>query len=322
RVGPGAVLGEALRVLDDPLYLAVDRVQFLLVRRALGQQCLAESKDWTARLPLLDLLAGAVGEIAHALGMSPRAVSPALQQCRAATAAGATDGVAGRLVDRQDVVAINLDAGHTVGRPARGDIGIARRVLKRHLRRELIVLANEQDRQLPDGRQVDPLVERAIVDRPVAEEGDTNAITLQQLETVSGARCLEDARADDPAGAHQPDFRREQVHAAAAALRAAGSAAEQLGEQLARRDALRQGVPVPAVRAEHDIAAVEVSTDAGGNGLLADVRMTGAVDQSALMRPRQLLLAATDEEHLSIQGEELFSARGRDVRRCQQSSSR
>ena len=97
----------------------------------------------------------------------------------------------------------------------------------------------------------------AVVDGPVAEERDGDVIGLQQLEAVAGAGGLQDARADDAAGAHHADFRGEQVHAAAAPLRAAGRPAEQLGDQLAGRDALGEGMAVTAVRAEDDVVCAQ-----------------------------------------------------------------
>ena len=95
---------------------------------------------------------------------------------------------------------------------------------------------------------------------------------------------LKDARADDAAGPHHAGFGCEQVHAAAAALRAAGRTAEELGEQLAGRHSLGQGVPVPAVRAEDDVVGAQMGTDASGNRLLSDVRVTGPMNQAALVR--------------------------------------
>ena len=44
---------------------------------------------------------------------------------------------------------------------------------------------------------------------------------FKQLEAVAGAGRLQDVRADDAGGAHQTDFGREEVHAAAPAARAA-----------------------------------------------------------------------------------------------------
>ncbi len=73
-------------------------------------------------------------------------------------------------------------------------------------------------------------MEGAVVDSAVAEKGHCHAVALEQAEAVAGAGGLEDARADDAAGAHQADFGREQVHAAAAAAATASFAAEQLRE--------------------------------------------------------------------------------------------
>src|SRR5438067_6971519 len=117
----------------------------------------------------------------------------------------------------------------------------------------MVVLADEQDRQLPDRREVESFVEGAVVDRPIAEEGDADLIVFQQLEAVAGAGGLQNTWPNDTAGPHQADFRGEQVHAAATAVRAAGGATEQLAEQLTGRHALRQGVSVAAMGAENDI---------------------------------------------------------------------
>ena len=61
----------------------------------------------------------------------------------------------------------------------------------------------------------------AVVDGAVAEESHADPPVLEQFEALAGADGLENARADDAARAHQSYFRGEQVHAAAAAVRAA-----------------------------------------------------------------------------------------------------
>ena len=187
--------------------------------------------------------------------MGPGAVGSAFEQGRSVACSGAADGLAGGLVDGQHVVAVEVDAGHSVARAAVGHAGVARGVSEGHLGRVLVVLADEEDRQLPDAGHVEPFVEGAVVDGSIAEKRDGHAIALQQHEAVSGAGRLEDAGPDDAAGAHHADFGGEEMHAAAASLRAAGGAAEELGEQLARREPLGQGMAVTAVRAEDDVFA-------------------------------------------------------------------
>ena len=49
------------------------------------------------------------------------------------------------------------------------------------------------------------------------------------------------------------------MHAAAAPARTAGGAAEQLGDQLARRQSLGQGMAVAAVRAEDHVVFSQVA---------------------------------------------------------------
>ena len=232
--------------------------------------------------------------------------------------AGAVDRLGGCLVNGQDVVAVDVDSGHSVAGAAAGHARVAGRVRKGHFGRELVVLAHEQHRQLPDAGHVEPFVEGAVVDGAVAEEGDGHLIGLEHLETISGPGGLKDARADDPAGAHHAGFGSEQVHAAAASLGTAGRAAEKLGEQLAGRHALGQCVPVPAVRAEDDVVAAQMRTNPGGDRLLPDVGMTGPVNQPALMRSRQLLFAAPDQDHRAIKGQELVVAQmGRSIGRVE-----
>jgi len=208
-------------------------------------------------------------------------------------------------VDRQHIVAVQRDTRQAVGGAARRDARVAGGVLEGNLGGELVVLADEQHRQPPDARHVEPLVEGAVVDGPVAEERHRHALALEQLEAVTGPRRLQDARANDAARAHHADFRRKQVHAAAPAVRAAGLAAEQLRYQLARGNALGQRVAVAAVGAEDDVVGAEVGADAGRNRLLPDVGMTGTVDQAALVAPGQFFFALADRLHLAVEGQQL-----------------
>ncbi len=238
-----------MRLLHLRLDLRLQRLQLLFLDAALPQPP-PQPRDRVAPLPLLHFFPCAIGEIAHALGVRPGAVRPAFEQGRPAAVARPADRLARRRVDRRRVVAVHLGAGQAVAGGPRRHAGVAGRVGERHLGGVLVVFADEKDRQFPDGGQVQPFVEGPVVDRPVAEEGDGDALRLQELEAVAGPRRLEDARPDDAARAHQADFGREKVHTAAAAVGAAGLAAVQLGDQLPRRHALGQRVAVAAVGAE------------------------------------------------------------------------
>jgi hypothetical protein len=311
RVGPRGLLREVVRLLHLRLDLRLQGVQLSRLDAGGVEQPLLQPPDRAARLPLLHLVARAVGEVAHALGVGAGAVRQAFEQRRPAAGAGAAHRLARRLVDRGDVVAVHPDARQAVGGAARCHAGIAGRVAERHLGGVLVVFTDKKDRQFPDGGQVQPLVKGAVVDRPVAEEGHGHAVGLPQFEAVAGPGRLEDGRPDDAAGPHQADPRGEQVHAAAAAVRAAGLPAVQLGDELPRRHALGQRVTVAAVRAEDDVVGPQMGADAGRDRLLADVGVAGAVNQAALVGARQPLFTAADPRHRAVQRQQLVLAQRR-----------
>ena len=151
-----------------------------------------------------------------------------------------------------------------------------------------------------------PFVKGAVVDRAIAEERHADAAGLEQLEAIAGAGRLQDAGTDDAAGPHHADFRREQMHAAAAPVRTAGRTAVQLRDELLGGHSLGQRMPMSAMGAEDGVVVFQVGTNADGNGFLTDIRVASAVDQPALMRAGQVLLTAADQQHLPIEGVELF----------------
>jgi hypothetical protein len=232
--------------------------------------------------------------------MRTRAVGLALKKGRATTGSGALDRFACRVCHRAHVIAIHLDAGDAIRRAARGDTWIVRGILKRNLGGELIIFADEHRGQPPDARQVQSFVERAVVHRAIAEEGDRHAIGLEQLEAVARARRLKNARADDAAGAHEPNLRREEMHRATASARATGLASEQFGHQLDRRQPFGQRVAMSAMRAEDHVLPAQRRADPDRHRFLADVGVTRAMNQPALVTARQLLFRLADELHLSV----------------------
>ena len=105
------------------------------------------------------------------------------------------------VLDRQHVVSVDHLARHAVPRRAVGEI------LDRALRapvgreRELVVLADEDDRQPPRRRQVHALVRCALADRSVAEEGKRDLAGPAKGRTERRAAGVRDAGPDDPVAA-------------------------------------------------------------------------------------------------------------------------
>ncbi len=235
---------------------AIERFEFIGACDLLSQQCFPEPRDGAARLPFFNFFARAVGEIAHAFRMRARAVGLAFEQRRSAACAGTIDSFLGGPVDRNHIVAVDFDAGHSIRRRTARHIWIAGRIFERDFGRVLVVLADKDRGQFPDTGQVQAFVKRAVVHRAVTKERDAHMVGLQQLEAISRAGGLENARTDDAARAHQSDLGREQVHAPAAPARAARFAPVKFGKKLARIEALGQGMAMAAMRAEDRISAM------------------------------------------------------------------
>ena len=143
---------------------------------------------------------------------------------------------------------------------AAGDALAARRVLGRHADRVAVVLAEEDDGQRPDPREVEALVEDALVDRAVAEDGDGDGVEPAPARGERHADRERDRPADHRVGPEEADVDVGGVHRPALAARDAGAAPEQLGEQADGIDALGQGVAVPAVVREHDVVRRSAAT--------------------------------------------------------------
>ena len=116
-----------------------------------------------------------------------------------------------------------------------------------------VVLADEDDRQLPDRGEVQRLVERADVRGPVAEEADRDLPGAARLRRPRGAGRDRHVRADDGVRAHRAVLDVGEVHRPALAAADAGRPAHQLGHQPAHRRAAQQRVDVAAIRAEDQV---------------------------------------------------------------------
>ena len=178
------------RGLDLVGDVALELGQRLAVERQLGR----EPRQRILRLPLLDRAGVAhVGQVrAHRVLHAAERLQ--LEQRRPVAGARAGERTRDRLLDRRDVVAVDDLARHPVAGGALGD------VLDRALRapvgrqRELVVLADEDDRQLPRRGEVHALVHRALAGGAVAEVRDHRLVGAAQLRGQAGAAGVRDAR--------------------------------------------------------------------------------------------------------------------------------
>src|SRR5688500_1210344 len=96
------------------------------------------------------------------------------------------------------------------------------------------------------------------------------------------------------------------MHGATPTARAAGRLTEQLSDDLPRRHALGQRMPVSPVRTEDDIVRPQMRAAAGRYGFLTDVGVAGAGDVAGLVAPGELLLGPANVDHLAIEMEDLL----------------
>ena len=234
-------LGSALasRELDgggDALVGArVDRLE-LRLGDARFAQLRAHAADRVVHLVLGDLVLRAVGEPGVGDRVAAVAVGHRLQHGgRALLARGAQQAV-GRLDDRVEVVAVDALAVHAVRARALVQLRLGGGARDRRAHAVLVVDDEEDDRQLPQRGEVERLVPGAHVHGAVAELADDRLRLALAHEREREAGRDRQLAGDDAPAAVVAARDVEQVHRAAAAVRAAVLAAEQLGHhRLGRR---------------------------------------------------------------------------------------
>ena len=198
-------------------------------------------------------------------------------------------------IDDIGVVAIDDDALKTVGRRAiaRGMFH-RRHVADRRVFHVEIVLADEDDRQLPDGGEIERLVERANIGRAVAEEADGHVLLAEILRAPGRATGDRQMRADNRIGAEHVMLDRGQVHRAALAAHEADVAQHQFAEHALHRGAAGERMRVAAIGAERLVALAHRDAKPRRDRLLAERQMARALDHVLQKEIEGALLAVAD----------------------------
>ena len=191
----------------------------------------------------------------------------------------------------------------------RGELGVA------------VVLAEEDHRQLPDGGEVQRLVEGALRRRAVAEEGHRHAAVGPQLRRRRRPHRDRQARGHDAVGAEDPELRVGDVHGAAAAAVGALVLAHQLGEHPGRVQALGQAVAVAAVGRGDDVGGPKRPARADGRRLLPDREVDEAGDLAVAVERGHPLLEAADQQHPAVHLEEVGRREARSGQKGRRSSN-
>ena len=166
-----------------------------------------------------------------------------------------------------------------------------------------VVLDDDQQRQAPARRDVEALVDDALPQRPVADEGDSHRAAAP---LALGERHPRRDRHRAPEHAVRVEAVVAEVLAPALAAADAALPAHHLAQQPVHVVCEREVVAVAAVVGDDHVApGLEVVDHADGVRLLADVRVRRARELAQREELEQALFEAADENHPLVQAGEL-----------------
>ena len=241
--------------------------------------------------------------------MAAVAVGVHLHDVRAFAGADVGRYLVARLLHREHVHAVDGNAGDTERLAAAEKLGGRRSPLQRRAHGIAVVLDNVDDRQLPQAGHVEGLVDLALVGGAVAEVAEVEAAVAAVLVGEGEPGAERHRSADDAVSAVEFLLDGEHVHRAALALGIAADAPGQLGHHALRFHPRRQHVAVVAVGGDHRILVGGTRVQAGDHGLLTDVEVAEAGDQSHAVKLAGLLLEATDQQHFTVELQQLLRVR-------------
>ena len=244
--------------------------------------------------------------------MAGETVGLDLDERRAAARTCAGDRLARDVVDGDRVVAGDVDARHAVARRAGVVADDRRRFALGDRNPPGVVLDHEQDGQLPDRREVQRLVERALVRGAFAQERHGDAgLALHLARQRRADRRPHTLR--DNARAGKIDRGVEDVHVAASAAAEARRLAENLRRHFLQVDAFGDRDMVRPMCRRDDVGRFEVGAHADRARLLSIRQMHFAGDRTARhveggrlafeIRLLDRLLEIAADDHVSIHPE-------------------
>ncbi len=227
----------------------------------------------------------------------PPTVGEALEQERALTAAGAGEEGAERVPHRGRIAPLHRLALEPVRSDDVGDtldhgVGGARRELGK-----AVVLAHEDDGELPERRQIHRLAPVPGLNRAIAEEDGRDIVTAARPRRERRAEREREVPADDAGRTHEPVRDVDEMHRPAEAATEPVIAPHQLGHHPVERCALGDRVTVGTVTAVHRVAVAQLTANAAGDPLPADAQMDEPVDLEAALQLRDALLEAANPPH-------------------------
>ena len=246
--------------------------------------------------------------VAHV--MAPETVGDHVQQRRSVAVAGPLDRFGRGGGHSGHVVAVHRRPLHAIGDSPHGQVVDRCGSAAGCELGVLVVLAHVHHTQLLHRREVERLMEGALVDPAVAEEAHRRLVGAAVAGRQRGPGRDPEPAADDAVGTEHAQREVGHMHRASPAPARAPVPPEQLGHQRGGRHALGQRVPVPPVGGGDVVVLSEVGAYSGRDRLLAQV---GVDEPRQLARLEQLLDAALehpDQHHGPVQGQGLGPLQG------------
>jgi hypothetical protein len=266
----------------------------------------AETLDRISLRPALEhLLRDVERVVVDCVALHPQ--GHALEQRRPAAVAGFLDRALRLAVDGEHVRAVDDDAFETVGLRAIGDVLRRELEVRRRRVRELVVVADEHDRQTTRAGEDHRLVRIAARGGALAEPADRDAPFLANPERERAARGDGQHRGQVADHRDQPQARVGHVHVAVLALGRPVAAAHVLGEDAPRLDAARDVHAHVAVERCADVVRPHRGGDADGRGLVPAAGVERARDLPLAVEDVSALLDPAGDQHVPEDAEEVLA---------------
>src|SRR5262252_3834507 len=204
--------------------------------------------------------------------------------------------------------AVDLVAGNVERQTAPGQVHLSGGTRDRGAHGVTIVLDHVDDRQFPELRHVEALVNLTLIGCAVAEIGDRDVVIAAVTIGKGKTGAERHLRTHNAVTAVEPLLHAEHVHGAALALRIAVRASGQLSHYAFCLHTGRKHVSVIAVAGNDLIALLKDHLHADDYGFLTDVEMAKAANQSHPVHLPCFLFKAADGQHGAIGGELLLLA--------------
>ena len=179
--------------------------------------------------------------------------------------------------------------------------------MRRRRVRPLVVVADEDDRQLAHAGEVHPLVRVAARGRALAEPRERDALLLADAERERAADGDRQHRGQVADHRDQPEVRVGHVDVAVPAVRRPVAAAHVLREDPPRLDAAHDVDAHVAVQRRADVVGAHRGRDADRRAFVAAAGVERARDLPLPVEDVPALLDAARDQHVPVDAEEVLA---------------